>query len=342
MGQSAPWPVNETERLVAVRSILSVGSGPTPELAALSELAKGVFDMARAAIHIVDEDWLRIAHQAGIQVSECSRDISICTRVVLSNDVLVVPDLSAHPELRGFPYVEGGPKFRFYAGAPIELEPGLTVGAFCILDTSPRELKPAEVESLKRFAVLAAALLRLQHANFTMSLAERALRDAAMTDPLTGFYNRKALSALVDSQMYAALQSNETFGALYLDMDGFKAINDTLGHGVGDRVLHEAACRIRDVIRSEDIAVRMGGDEFAVFIPRPAGSHVISKLAERLLEAFRQPFDIDGRLIHAPLSIGGAIAPQAGQDCVSLLQSVDEALYQAKKDGRDRFVSRAI
>jgi diguanylate cyclase (GGDEF)-like protein len=342
MGQSAPWPVNETERLVAVRSIMSLGYGPTPELAALSELAKGVFDMARAAIHIVDEDWLRIAHQAGIQVSECARDISICTRVVLSNDVLVVPDLSAHPELRGFPYVEGGPKFRFYAGAPIELEPGLTVGAFCILDTAPRELKPAEVESLKRFAVLAAALLRLQHANFTMSLAERALRDAAMTDPLTGFYNRKALSGLVDSQMVAALQSNETFGALYLDMDGFKAINDTLGHGVGDRVLHEAACRIRDVIRAEDIAVRMGGDEFAVFIPRPAGSHVISKLAERLLEAFRQPFDIDGRLINAPLSIGGAIAPQSGQDCVSLLQSVDEALYQAKKDGRDRFVSRAI
>ncbi|WP_113169941.1 sensor domain-containing diguanylate cyclase [Agrobacterium sp. fls2-241-TYG-188a] len=341
MGQSAPWPVNEAERLVAVRSILSLQSGPTPELAALSDLAKSVFGMDRAAIHIVDEDWLRIAHQAGIQVSECSRDISICTRVVLSNDVLVVPDLSLHPELRGFPYVTGGPQFRFYAGAPIELEPGLTVGAFCILDTSPRQLQPSEVESLRQFSVLAGALLRLQKANFTMSLAERALREAAMTDPLTGFYNRKALSALVDSQMYAALQSNETFGALYLDMDGFKAINDTLGHSVGDSVLHEAAARIREVIRPTDIAVRMGGDEFAVFVPRPADSSELAVLAERLLEAFRQPFTIEGRHIHAPLSIGGAIAPQAGQDCLALLQSVDEALYQAKKAGRDRFVSRA-
>ncbi|XUY27689.1 sensor domain-containing diguanylate cyclase [Agrobacterium sp. rho-8.1] len=340
MGQSVPWPANETERLVGVRSIL--GSGPTPELAALSELAKGVFETSRAAVHIVDEDWLHIAHQAGIQVGECPRDISICTRVVLSNDVLVVPDLSAHRELSAFPYVQGGPKFRFYAGAPIELEPGLIVGAFCILDTYPRQLQPGEVASLKRFAVLAGALLRLQKANFTMSLAERALRDAAMTDPLTGFYNREALSVLVDSQMYAALQSNETFGALYLDMDGFKAINDTLGHSVGDRVLHEAANRIRNVIRPEDIAVRMGGDEFAVFVPRPATSHDLSTLAERLLEAFRHPFNIDGRLVHAPLSIGGAIAPQAGSDRLSLLQSVDEALYQAKKEGRDRFVNRAL
>ena len=342
MGQSAPWPNNETERLVAVRSILSLGSGPTPELAALSELAQGVFGMPRAAVHVLDEDWLHIAHQAGIQVNECSRDISICTRVVLSNDVLIVPDLGAHPELSFLPYVQGAPQFRFYAGAPIELEPGLAVGAFCILDTSPRQLEPGEVDSLRRFAVLAGALLRLQKANFTMSLAETALRDAAMTDPLTGFYNRHALSVLVDRQMHTALQSNETFGALYLDMDGFKQINDTFGHGVGDRVLYEAAARIRNVIRAEDIAVRMGGDEFAVFVPRPAGSDVLAGLANRLLDAFREPFDIDGQSVRALLSIGGAIAPQAGTDSISLLRSVDEALYQAKKDGRDRFVSRAI
>jgi diguanylate cyclase (GGDEF)-like protein len=231
---------------------------------------------------------------------------------------------------------------RSYAGAPIELEPGLVVGAFCLVDTVPRKFSRTEIDSLRRFALLAAALLRLQKANFTMSLAERELRDAAMTDPLTGFYNRKALEAIVDSQLGAALGANEAFGVLYLDLDGFKTINDTFGHPAGDRVLTEAAGRIRKTVRSEDIVVRMGGDEFAIFMPRPSASEVLNGLADQLLAAFRKPFDVDGNEVGARLSIGGALAPQAGADRATLLQSVDEALYQAKKSGRDRFVSRAL
>ncbi|MFF2321083.1 diguanylate cyclase [Agrobacterium sp. NPDC058088] len=342
MGGMMPRPDLELERLVAVRSVVAFKNAETAELKAISQLAQGVFGVARAAVHILDEDWLHIAEQAGLQFQECSRDIAICDRVVVTQNVLTVTDLTAHPEFGSLPYVKGAPDLRSYAGAPIELEPGLVVGTFCLLDPHVRQYTAAEVDNLKYFATLAGALLRLQKANFTMSLAARELRDAAMTDPLTGFYNRKALDAIVDLELGAALCEKDTFGVLYLDLDGFKTINDTLGHAAGDRVLVEASARIRDAIRAEDVVVRMGGDEFAIFVPRPDSSTLISGLAEKLLHAFRQPFHVEGESVLARLSIGGAIAPQAGADRSTLLRSVDEALYQAKKSGRDRFVSRAL
>lgn len=338
MGQTVRIPVNEPQRLLAVRSLSAISSSPTPELAALAELAKNAFAMPYAAVNIVDEDWLRIAGEAGMQLSECPRDLSFCTRVVFANDMVVVPDLEQDAELNAAPYVTGPPHFRFYAGAPLELENDLVIGAFCILDQKPRLFTEKEAANLRRFARVASALLRLQKANFVMGLAESSLRTAAMTDPLTGFLNRAALDAIVDRALESALASGQTFGALYLDMDGFKSINDTLGHHIGDEVLREAANRIRSVIRSGDIVVRMGGDEFAVFVPNPPNTEALVSVSERLLSAFRSPFTIEGNTILARLSIGAALAPQGGRRRRELLRNVDGALYSAKAAGRDCYV----
>ncbi|KQO75370.1 diguanylate cyclase [Rhizobium sp. Leaf262] len=342
MGQVTPFSNDEATRLMVVREILPLSGEPAEELAALSGLAKDMFGTSRAAVHILDDHWMHIVHQAGEQIGECARDISACNVVVMNNETVVIPDLAVDPKWRAMPYVVASPNIRFYAGTPIELEPGLAVGAFCLTDTKPRQFSEEEQMSLKRFATLAGALLRLQRANFTMSLAQRELRDAAMTDPLTGFFNRTALELVVDDQLGEALRGNGTFGALYLDMDGFKAINDTLGHAAGDAVLQESANRIRASIRTQDTVVRMGGDEFAIFVPNPQAPETLEKIAERLLIAFRDPFHIDGSQVVANLSIGGALAPQAGADRSTLLQRVDEALYQAKKEGRNRFISRTL
>jgi diguanylate cyclase (GGDEF)-like protein len=161
-----------------------------------------------------------------------------------------------------------------------------------------------------------------------------------MTDPLTGFYNRSALVSLVDVMLSNAMASRQSFGVLYLDMDGFKAINDTLGHPVGDLVLTYAAKRISECVRAQDVVVRMGGDEFAIFVPDPPDSSALSALSERLLTEFRRPFVADDKIVNARLSIGAALAPDAGSERLSLLRAVDEALYQAKAAGRDRFVLR--
>lgn len=339
MNTTVRLPANEAERLLSVRSLISSNTTASiPELNALAELAQGVFDVPFAGVNIIDEDWQRVACQAGIPITECPRELSICTRVVFANDIVVIPDLTRHPELRDAAYVTGDPAFRFYAGAPVSLEPDLPVGAFCLLDIKPRDFSDADLRHLKKFAFIASALLRLQKTNLIMQFAQHELRTAAMTDPLTGFYNRAGLSKIVDVGLAGAMSSAQTFGALYLDMDGFKSINDRLGHHVGDEVLREAACRIRSVIREEDICVRMGGDEFAIFIPSPPDASELALICERILAAFREPFRIDGHAIPARLSIGAAIAPQAGAERAQLLRSVDAALYKAKQAGRDRFV----
>ncbi|MCB5202300.1 sensor domain-containing diguanylate cyclase [Neorhizobium sp. T786] len=329
-------PVNEAERMLSVRSLISGNTiASTPELSALAELAKGVFHVPTAAINIIDEDWQRVAYQAGVPIAECPRELSICTRVVVANEFLVIPDMTKHPEIREAPYVTGDPGFRFYAGVPVALEPNLPVGAFCLIDVKPREFSDADIEQLEKFAFIASALLRLQKTNLIMQFAERELRTAAMTDPLTGFYNRTALPKIVDVGLAAAMTSAQTFGVLYLDMDGFKSINDKLGHAMGDEVLCEAALRIREVLRAEDVCVRMGGDEFAIFMSGSCDAAGLMMVSEKLLSAFRRPFHIDGHTIKACLSIGAALAPQAGAERVQLLRNVDTALYRAKKAGRD-------
>lgn len=165
-----------------------------------------------------------------------------------------------------------------------------------------------------------------------MSLAARELRDAAMTDPLTGFYNRKALDAIVDLELGAALCEKDTFGVLYLDLDGFKTINDTLGHAAGDRVLVEASTRIRDAVREDDVVVRMGAtnSQYSCRVRiHPRSSTALRKnCSTRFGNRFMWRVSVLARL-----SIGGAIAPQAGADRATLLRSVDEALYQAKNRG---------
>jgi diguanylate cyclase (GGDEF)-like protein len=341
MALTVQLPVNEAERLQSVRALIVPDGYSTPELTSLVQLAKDVFGSPVAAVNIVDEDWQRVTCQVGsIQINACSRDESICSRVVFENEVVVIPDMTRHPELRDMPFVTGEPHFRSYAGAPISLDPELPVGAFCLIDTKPRDFSDDELRQLRQFADVASGLLRLQKANFLMEFAEEKLKLAAMTDPLTGFYNRSALVSLIDVMLANALSSQQGFGVLYLDMDGFKTINDRYGHHTGDEVLTYAAKRISECVRAQDVVVRMGGDEFAIFVPDPPDVAALSGLCERLLGEFRRPFVVGDKLLSARLSIGVALAPDAGSDRLGLLRAVDEALYQAKAAGRDRFVIR--
>lgn len=331
-------PANEIDRLAAVRALMPSQVQSTPELDALTTLARMVFQTPMAAVTIVDEDWQHIAANAGLETVGCTREQSLCTQVVRTGHCFVVPDLTDDEVFRNLPYVEGDPQFRFYAGTPVELEPGLTVGALCVLDTAPRQLNANEIETLRNFGTVAGGLLRLRRSNILLSLEETALKTAAMTDPLTGFYNRKALTTIVDGVIDAAIAENKDVGVLYMDLDGFKKINDRYGHPVGDAVLVEAARRIRSVIRADDTPIRLGGDEFALFLHAPSGVRVLESVAERLIQIFREPFEIEGKTIQARASIGAAVAPRDAASREELTRNVDAALYVAKARGRDRYV----
>ncbi len=163
--------------------------------------------------------------------------------------------------------------------------------------------------------------------------AESQLAHAARHDALTGLPNRTLFQHRMEKAL-ARARRGEAFALLCLDLDRFKEINDTLGHPVGDRLLIEAAKRLRAELRETDTLARLGGDEFAIVQTQLADPLDAMALARRLIETISRPFDIDGQSLAVGVSIGIALAPGDGLQHDDLLKAADMALYRAKEQGR--------
>jgi len=179
-------------------------------------------------------------------------------------------------------------------------------------------------------------LLHLHH-------SERENRRLALHDPLTGLPNR-ALNLQRFDELLRGLRSahgklRQEFMVFCLDLDGFKEINDSLGHAAGDAVLVEVAQRLRNCVRSSDFISRIGGDEFVILLP-VISSDDAKRTAERIIASIAQPFDLGiPAMVHIGISIGSACAPDDGETPDELLRSADRALYEAKRLGKGIFVA---
>jgi diguanylate cyclase (GGDEF)-like protein/PAS domain S-box-containing protein len=166
--------------------------------------------------------------------------------------------------------------------------------------------------------------------------AEERFRHLVLHDPLTGLPNRALLQDRLDHAVEMARREGHRVGVLLLDLDNFKAVNDTLGHPSGDRLLRLVATRLAGTVRGSDTLARLGGDEFALVQDRVDGPADCARPAERMVEALRRPFELDGQEIHSGVSIGVALTPEDGESAAELLKSADLALYRAKAEGRGR------
>lgn len=166
----------------------------------------------------------------------------------------------------------------------------------------------------------------------------------ARHDPLTELPNRVHFRERLGQELDIAERRGGEFAVLCLDLDRFKAVNDTLGHPAGDRLLRLMAERLRAVLRPPDTIARLGGDEFAIIQVGDAQPRAATALAGQLIEAVREPFDLDGPVISVGVSIGVAIALQDGRDPDTLFKAADLALYRAKNEGRNacRFYEAAM
>lgn len=165
---------------------------------------------------------------------------------------------------------------------------------------------------------------------------EEAFRHQALHDALTGLPNRKMLEESFVLSLDLARKSGESLAILFLDLDRFKNINDTLGHMVGDQILREVAIRLRRSIRKDDIVARMSGDEFYILLRDIKSAENVTKVAKKIMKAFVPEFKIDGYSLHVRASIGIAISPADGEDVATLLRNADSALYVAKAAGRGK------
>jgi len=170
-------------------------------------------------------------------------------------------------------------------------------------------------------------------------LLERQLRYQAFHDPLTDLANRDLFNEQLGHSVRQVGRTGRRVGLLFLDVDDFKHINDTRGHDVGDRVLTAVADRLRGVLRGSDLAARMGGDEFSILLESIASSSDATSVAERVLDALRRPFVIEGEEIctHASVGVASTIDPTTRPQ--DLLRQGDLAMYAAKNRGKDRCVT---
>jgi diguanylate cyclase (GGDEF)-like protein/PAS domain S-box-containing protein len=166
--------------------------------------------------------------------------------------------------------------------------------------------------------------------------AEAQIAHMAHHDALTGLPNRALLRERLE-QAITRVRRGGQIAMLYLDLDHFKSINDTLGHAVGDELLKSVAARLRDCVRETDTIARLGGDEFAVIQTEIAGASDVANLASRIRDALAAPYQLDGHQVQADVSIGISIAPNDSTDPDQLLKNADMALYRSKAEGRGTY-----
>ncbi|AAZ27022.1 sensor domain-containing protein [Colwellia psychrerythraea] len=163
------------------------------------------------------------------------------------------------------------------------------------------------------------------------------IRHQAYFDTLTSLPNRFLALDRLSQMLTEAERNNEKIAVLFLDLDDFKKINDSLGHEIGDKVLIQSAHRLKQVLREGDTVGRLGGDEFIVLLRGVTENHDALVITENLLKSFREPFVIDGRELMLTLSIGVAISPENGRCASDLLRNADTAMYKAKDLGRNTY-----
>ena len=237
-----------------------------------------------------------------------------------------------------------------------------TLAAYALVINLLMHWRPESVQNVKQemfnWALLALSLPwfavvggRIRSLRDRLREKKRELQDAigtiqamATRDEVTGLYNRAFFTESLNHALAQAERHGRALGLLFIDVDHFKDINDTLGHPVGDRALREVGARIARCVRESDIVARLGGDEFVGLIESVPAPQALHEIAQKIIEAVGQPFELERRELSLSVSIGVALMPADGRDAQTLMRNADIAMYRAKAQGRNclRFYTRQM
>ncbi|QOY95849.1 EAL domain-containing protein [Massilia sp. UMI-21] len=204
-------------------------------------------------------------------------------------------------------------------------------------DAIRRARDELEIRVAERTAELAGANRLLQEEIVERRQAEARVHHMAYHDSLTGLPNRALLSDRLDCALRAAGRSGRKLAVMFLDLDRFKTINDSLGHATGDHLLREVARRLCAAVRDSDTVARLGGDEFVVLLPDIGGAPECAQVADKIIDALATPFPFEGHSLHITPSIGICLCPDDGKDVDTLMRQADAAMYHAKAAGRNNY-----
>jgi two-component system cell cycle response regulator len=299
-------------------------------------------DILNASILIVDdqeanvlllEQMLQGAGYRGVTSTMDPR--AVCALHRANNYDLILLDLQM-PGMDGFEVMAGLKEIETDGYVPILVltaQPGHKLRALAsgAKDFISKPFDLAEVKT-RIHNMLEVRLLYKQLEQYNRTLESMALHDA-----LTGLPNRRLLMDRLSLAIVHARRNKSAMAVMYLDLDGFKKINDTLGHDAGDTLLSMVAARLVAAVRQEDTVARLGGDEFVIVLWELLHADGVAKLVSKVIQAVSQPYSIQDRCVSMTVSVGVGIYPLHGEDVETLMKSADLALYEAKRTGKNDY-----
>ncbi|MFP3545634.1 EAL domain-containing protein [Rhizobium sp. SIMBA_035] len=221
---------------------------------------------------------------------------------------------------------------------------GITLGKLVWTSRSPGDIgydqvRPTVVKALGLVGLFFAVLLVIGWmAGRRLKAEEITAREEALRDRLSGLWNREGLGIAIDAMVEEAQQNKKNILILYLDLDGFKEVNDSYGHGTGDQLIRAVAAGLKVLIPSHAVLARIGGDEFAIAFHSEGGNAEALQLSEQILDFLAEPLEIGRRVVVIGASIGIAMSPEGVADREELVRRADLAMYKAKEAGRARMM----
>ncbi|HMJ33205.1 MAG TPA: sensor domain-containing diguanylate cyclase [Baekduia sp.] len=318
-----PIPSDEHERVAALRRLTLLDSPADPACQALVELTARVLRTPVAAINLVDADRRWTKAGVGCDHGDAEpRDSSFCAHVVGGDDdPWVVTDAAADPRFADHALVTAG-RVGFYAGAPVRTPGGHKIGTLCVMDSQPRAMDEDARDLLRALAALVSVHVEREREREQETVAR--LAEHSRADALTGVLNRRALDDELHLALLNARGDLTAVAVAILDLDHFKAYNDTYGHTAGDSLLKASCASWSSQLRSGDVLARYGGEEFVVLLPGCALAD-----AHALVDRLR-------RCTPSGQTCSAGVAGWDGDEPVSeLLERAGQALRRAKAQGRD-------
>ncbi len=312
-----PLPLDETARLKSLQSLRILDTHPEERFDRVTRMAQRIFGVDICLISLLDSDRQWFKSRQGLDACETGREISFCGHAILDDQVFIVENALEDERFFDNPLVTGSPDIRFYAGRPIKSPDGHRIGTLCLIHPEPHSLTDDEIANLNDLAC--------------MVEDELTLLSQTSVDDLTKLSNRRGFYTVARHMLPLCKRLDTIVEMLYFDLDGFKQVNDTLGHQAGDEVLVEFARLLIKCFRSADAIARLGGDEFAVLM---AATDSKSILALERLE--RMAMELDAKIQERlSWSVGCVTFDPAKHTTIeSLLAEADEEMYKDKMHRR--------
>lgn len=311
-------PRDEGERQAALDQAAVLDTPPEERFDRYTRLAKRLFAVPTALVSLVDQNRQWFKSRQGLDATETPRDIAFCAHAINEPErVLVVENATEDERFHDNPLVTGDPQIRFYAGCPITTPNGHAIGTLCIIDGEPRTFTAEDEESLQDIGAMVSA--------------ELATLRLATIDDLTGLSNRRAFRMMADQALAMCRRTGKQASLLMIDLDGFKQINDQLGHACGDRALKDFARVMFATFRESDVLARFGGDEFCVLLTE-TDFDAAWNVVERFRAALGELNDRPGRDYTLQFSAGVVeFDPGSHEHTSDLLDAADDRMYKRKK-----------